>query len=111
MARQHNENVLASAPLMMLVERMRGLQGLRIMNELGDGTGGVVFFLQNEVSMKSWGEDITVHMSIYDDTRTLVEMESKSSLPTQLVDMGKNKQNVALIKARLFGEDVPVQPV
>ena len=102
MANHYEETVLVTAPLMTLVEKMRQIQGFKILSELSDGAGGVVFRIDKGISMATWGHDITVHMSIHDDQRTKVELESKSALKTQVVDWGKNKKNVKEIEEQLF---------
>jgi hypothetical protein len=48
-------------------------------------------------SFRSWGENISVHV---DDTGT-VQVTSECSMPTQLVDYGKNKSNVTRFLAGL----------
>ena len=110
MANQYNESVVATAPLMMLVERLRTINGFTMHNEFPDGSGGAVFKMSHGVSFSSWGEDITVHLAIFDAQRTLVEFESKCAMPTQLFDLGKNKKNVDAIKDHMFA-GVVVQPM
>ena len=48
-------------------------------------------------SFRSWGENVSVHV---DDTGT-VQVTSECSMPTQLVDYGKNKSNVTRFLAGL----------
>ena len=104
MAKQYSETVVVTAPLMLLVERMRNIQGqgFEVRNEFPDGYGGVFFNMANGVTMSSWGEDISIHMWIYNNQQTMVEFVSESAMPTQLVDFGKNKKNIANIEAALF---------
>ena len=102
MANHYSERVLVTAPLMMLVERMRRIQGFAIRNECGDGYGGVFFKITNDISAMSWGEDISIHMHIANDQQTVVEFESKNANPVQIGDFGKNKKNIEAIKGQLL---------
>lgn len=102
MAAKFTDRVLATAPLMMLVERLRTVQGFQITKEYPDGFGGAIFELIHSISFSSWGENITIHFSIYNDTQTLVEIKSECTLPTQVVDWGKNKKNVTAIMSYLL---------
>ena len=108
MAKKHTDSFLVAMPLMSLVNRMRAYPIASPKNEFPDGTGGVVFKMAEDISAMSWGEVISVHMSIYDATQTLIEIESESSNPVQLMDVGKNKKNVERIKAWLLGQNVAV---
>lgn len=57
---------------------------------------GVQFVLHHGVSFTSWGETITVSLSDQGGA-TNVSIYSECSLPTQIIDMGKNRQNVDTI--------------
>lgn len=102
MAANFSDKVLATAPLMMLVDRIRVIRDYQITKEYPDGRGGVYFELIHSISFSSWGENISLHMSPYNDTQTLIEIKSECSLPTQLVDWGKNKKNVTTIMSYLL---------
>ena len=102
MAKSFEDKVIATAPLMTLVERLRRVQGYQITKEFPDGRVGAYFELIHSISFSSWEENIHMHFSIYSDTQTLVEIKSECSLPTQLVDWGKNKQNVTNIMSYLL---------
>jgi hypothetical protein len=52
------------------------------------------------ISWKSWGERVVVEVSGVDND-VLVRVTSKTRLPTQLVDLGKNAQNVKRFLDRL----------
>lgn len=53
------------------------------------------------MTWKSWGEVISFNLRRIDETRTLVEVSSKPVLPTTLVDLGKNLENVEGIAGTL----------
>ncbi|MFT0211791.1 DUF1499 domain-containing protein [Pseudomonas sp. F1_0610] len=54
-------------------------------------------YAKAKVNWLSWGEDI----SIYVMPDTSIQIESKCILPTQCIDLGKNKKNVEKFKAQL----------
>ena len=55
---------------------------------------GVWFRFHHGFSMRSYGEKITVTLTP-DNAGTLVQIHSECGMPTQLVDYGMNKKNVA----------------
>lgn len=97
MAANFADRVVASAPIMTLVGRIRGIQGYNILREVPFGNGGVEFELTHTLSFSSWGENILIHLLPYNGTQTMIDIKSECSLPTQLVDWGKNKKNVVTI--------------
>ena len=62
---------------------------------------GITYQFSHSVSFTSWGEDIVVRLTAIHDAATEVILHSECSLPTQIIDWGKNKENVALIKLYL----------
>ena len=55
------------------------------------------FTANASMSFTSWGENITVEIF----QNSLVKVESKCAMPFQLVDWGKNKENVQTFFAHL----------
>ncbi len=102
MAAKAFERYLVNAQLMLLAERLRYLQGVQHTGEYADGCGGAVFTLHEGVSFASWGEDIEIHMYPYNNMQTMVDIQSKCCLPTQIVDWGKNHENIQRILTPLF---------
>ena len=49
------------------------------------------------VSMASWGENISIQVYSGQNNDTVLSIESHSSLPTTLVDFGRNQNNVDAI--------------
>ena len=84
------------APIGVLVERMRALpwSGLKYQMKFEQPIqGGVTFHLSSKVSFTSWGEDIQVTL-IDQGNQTYVDIYSACSLATQVIDWGKNQENV-----------------
>ena len=100
-AKAYNRYVV-TAQLMFLAERLRCLQGIEHNGEYPDGYGGVYFRFRQGVSLTSWGEDIEVHLYPCNDVQTVVDIVSKCSLPTQIVDWGKNSENINRILGCIF---------
>ena len=103
MAAKYTDKVLATAQLMTLVQRARAIQGFTIVSELVDGRGGVNFHMSASINFASWGEKIDLHMFPYNEQQTMVEIKSECAMPTQLFDMGKNKENVEKILGYILG--------
>lgn len=76
-----------------------GVQGVR-------GGGG---FLRGVTSVgwSSWGEDVTATVG-FGPRGAVVTLTSTCSMPTQLVDFGKNGKNVTKVVEALRGAGVPV---
>ena len=58
---------------------------------------GVIFSFSSETSFTSWGEHVTITVMPTAGYGTQIDVYSKCSLPTQIVDWGKNKENVTRI--------------
>ena len=54
---------------------------------------GVMIKLSHSVSFSSWGENITILLTPVGE-QTSVDITSECAMPTQIVDWGKNKENV-----------------
>ncbi len=94
MGANFKDYIVATAPLMFLVQRTRTIQGFSIKGEFPDGLNGVIFKLSAGVSFSSWGENVDIHMFPYNEQQTMIEIKSECDLPTQIVDWGKNRHNV-----------------
>ena len=55
---------------------------------------GMKFCFRNDVNFSSWGENIDVDVFYLSETSSQVIIKSECAMPTQIVDWGKNKQNV-----------------
>ncbi len=68
----------------------------------------------NDMSMSSWGEDIDIILIYVNDSTTQVTIKSECSLPTQVIDWGKNKKNVQQVYqylASFMAYNHPAPPV
>lgn len=54
---------------------------------------GLLFFLKHGVSFSSWGENVKLAL-ISQGNQTVADIDSECALVTQIVDWGKNKENV-----------------
>ena len=92
-ARHYAANINALAQLVRTFPAARS--GFEMKSENPQGTG-VWFRLHHGMSMRSYGEKITVTLTP-DAAGTQVDILSECGLPTQLVDYGKNAENVRII--------------
>ena len=58
---------------------------------------GIHFQFKNGVSLTSWGEDISITLNFMSNDTTSILINSECSLPTQIIDWGKNSENVTAI--------------
>ncbi len=58
---------------------------------------GVWYRFHHGVTFTSWGEKITITLSRLDSGSTSLIINSECGMPTQVIDWGKNKQNVCNI--------------
>ena len=56
--------------------------------------GALHYQYQHGVGMASWGETIDIWLTALGERATQVDIRSECYLPTQVVDWGKNKENV-----------------
>ncbi len=89
-ARVFNENINAIAQMLRVIEA--NVKGMKYVVEYAQPYGAVVQ-ISHRLSFTSWGEDIKVMLTIQGDN-TLVDVNSECVLPTQIIDLGKNKENV-----------------
>ena len=62
---------------------------------------GVWYRFHHGMTFTSYGEKITITLTVINETSTQVHILSECGLPTQIVDWGKNKQNVTNIYKHL----------
>ena len=95
--------------MMYFVEKLRGIHtsglGFQLMAENPNGMG-VRFDIRHGVSLTSWGEKITVSLTPQGES-TFVDVASECALPTQIVDWGKNAENVNAV-FRYFEMGMPI---
>ncbi len=59
------------------------------------------------MSMKSWGERVSIELTADDESTTTAQVSSRASLGTTMIDYGKNHDNVEQVKACLSGGSPP----
>ena len=98
MGAHHEKTLTFNNQMQPLVDKMRDLHnsGLRLTlkGEVPEGNNGVCFQITHGVTATSWGEKITVKLVPTGPAQTMVTINSRCALPTQIVDWGKNKSNV-----------------
>ena len=80
---------------------------------------GMKFCFASDVNFSSWGENIDIDVFYVNDNASQVVIKSECSLPTQIIDWGKNKSNVNKIYNQLISvlasapvaPQMPMQPV
>ena len=99
MASNSREVRTLPGPIENYIARMRniGAAGLKF-TIAGESPvqNGLMFLLSHSISFSSWGETIKVYL-IAQGNQTVVDVYSECALPTQIVDWGKNKENVAKV--------------
>lgn len=69
--------------------------------------GGGMLEGGTSVGWSSWGEKVTAVVG-FGPRGSVVTLTSTCSMPTQIVDFGKNKKNVTTVVEALRGAGVPV---
>ena len=80
---------------------------------------GMKFCFASDVNFSSWGENIDIDVFYVNDNASQVVIKSECSMPTQIIDWGKNKSNVNKIYNQLISvlasapvaPQMPMQPV
>ena len=65
------------------------------------GINNNVYVFKSKTSFWSWGENVLVTLNSLPNSHTRVSIRSTPVVPTTLVDWGKNKKNIILIKTAL----------
>ncbi len=66
----------------------------RFKSEVPSYNNGVSFRFTNSVSLTSWGEEIIITITPDNSGALRVDISSECSMPTQIIDWGKNKENL-----------------
>ncbi len=82
-------------------------QALVTAGVVGVHGGGGMLEGTTSVGWSSWGEKITAVVG-FGPRGSVVTLTSTCSMPTQVVDFGKNKKNLAKVVEALVGAAVPV---
>lgn len=114
MAANHSQSVNFNATLMQIVEVLRNPAfcaelNLELKSE-NPSAPGVWFRFHHGMSFTSYGEKITVTLTPLAQNATRVEVHSECGMPTQVIDWGKNKQNVCNI-IECMQRNVPQAPI
>ena len=119
MAAQHNQSINFNSPLMQICNVLRtpafcSELNLELKSE-NPNPPGVWFRFHHGMSFTSYGEKITITLTPLAQNVTRVDVLSECGMPTQVIDWGKNKQNVCNIMeciARSLPQTyMPVPPV
>lgn len=65
-----------------------------VLRSVNPTANGVWFQFHNGANFRSWGENVTITLSVAGPDSTFVTIHSECSVPTQVVDWGKNKEHV-----------------
>ena len=105
MANKAQEKKIYSYPWKKLVEAIRAAEFARTLNlemkSENPTVEGVWYRFHHSMTMTSWGEKITITLKPLPDGQTEVDILSECGMPTQIVDWGQNKKNIAAIFAYL----------
>lgn len=96
MAANYREYRVFPGPIEYYIEKMRAVAaaGLKF-TPSGEQPipNGLLFILRHGVSFTSWGETIKLAL-VSQGNQTVVDIDSECALGTQIVDWGKNRENV-----------------
>lgn len=99
MAASKREYRILPAPIDYFVTKLRSIPasglGYSVVGERPIANG-IAIALSHSISFSSWGENITV-MLTSQGSQTVVDITSECSMPTQIVDWGKNAENIQRI--------------
>ena len=117
MARSATETRKYAVPMDYFVGKMRAIEnaGLRVSlkseNRLDNPEEtGFWYRIHHGMTGASYGERITVTLTVADFSGTAVKIESVCSMPTQLFDGGKNQSNVNVLFKYLESDMASYQP-
>ena len=100
MAHQFQRQLLIDAKLMTVVDKLRSMGSIlhyQFMSEQPSQNGGAIFRFEHGVSFSSWGEIITITLTPYGPAQCVALVCSECMVPTQIIDWGKNNNNVSEI--------------
>ena len=101
MAANHSQSVNFNAEIMQIVSVLRSPSfctelNLEMKSE-NPSPPGVWFRFHHGMSFTSYGEKITITLTPFAPNATRVDVLSECGMPTQIIDWGKNRQNVCNI--------------
>ena len=101
MAAKHEKSYILGASVNAICSVIRSAEfasSLRIeMKSENPTPDGVWYRFHHGTTFTSWGEKITITLIPKDSTYTSLTILSECGMPTQIIDWGKNKQNVSNI--------------
>ena len=81
---------------------MQILLRIDLFGEMPSGAG-ILFRFRHGTSFTSWGEIITIYLTPVDNSSVRVDISSECSAPTQIIDWGKNRENIDMILNYISG--------
>ena len=112
MAANYHQSYVINAPVDRLLNIIRDVQfaiALNIEMKSENHTPNCIWFrFHHGMSFTSWAEKITITLSPISPTHTNVDILSECGMPTQIVDWGKNCQNVCNIFEYIEAHSRPV---
>ena len=113
MAANHSQSTQLNASMQQLLSVLRdpafcSTLNLELKSENSTQTG-TLFRFHHGVTFTSWGEKITLTLTPLSATSTKIHAHSECGLPTQVIDWGKNKQNVSNI-LQYIEKNLPAAP-
>ncbi len=107
MAAKAEKTYTLSIQLAAIVERLRTVDnagiGMKYAGESPGYNGSYIVNLRHGMSLSSWGEEITVTIVPVDAVNCNVTVHSKCTMPTQLIDWGKNGKIVDQVFQFIMG--------
>ena len=101
MAASHRQTIKINASFGQILTVLRGSAFCSKLNlELKSENptdSGVWFRFHHGTTFSSWGEKITITLTPVSQSQTNVDVHSECGMPTQIIDWGKNRQNVCNI--------------
>ena len=105
MAAKFRQDVLLNKPFQNVLVAARNIANINrsftYTGEMPYQNGCQVNFSRG-MSVTSWGEKITVTLLPINEYQTGITVYSECALPTQIIDWGKNKENVTNILNILY---------
>lgn len=105
MAAKSEQSVLLNKPFQQVLLAARNIANINRAYTYSSESAyqnGCRVNLSRGMSMTSWGEKITVTLLPVNEYQTGVTVYSECAMPTQIIDWGKNKENVAAILNILY---------
>lgn len=98
MAASYNNVYSINASVAELSEMLKDVRFWGVFNFQFHGestvSNGAWFRFATSANLSTWGEKIDIYLSAAGETLTNVNIKSECSMPTQIIDWGKNQENV-----------------